>query len=741
MSVRLRQSRYSRKANLLVQVSINREVSLQRADTMYGLGAFLYVIFLAIGWILMVYTLNFYYLAYHSRNNIRHERKRRQRVDLPTTLPIVTIQLPMYNEKYVVRRLIDAVCQMDYPKDRLQIQVLDDSDDDTVDLIRSIVDEYRFKGFDIVHVRRKDRTGYKAGALKEGIKYAKGEFVAIFDADFIPQTWFLKSAIGHFYADPKLGLVQCKWGHVNENYSSLTEAQAVLLDLHFLIEQKAKSLTRLYMNFNGTAGIWRTSCINEAGGWHTSTLVEDLDLSYRVQMKGWRCLFLEDVVVDAELPVQMNAAKRQQFRWAKGSIQLALKLLSDVMLRRNIPIETKTQAFIQLTRHTINPLFLVQFLIFPMLLAMDFELYTVSWAPLISILMYVIMGPGGYLIIINKTWSGEKWREKAQQFFFLMFYSTGLSVNNTVAVFDAVFGRKNEFLRTPKFGVINKSDNWKNKEYVLPFTKTTLLEMFFAIYGCMAVFVSIFTGNSLFAPMIAIPTIGFIYVAYLSIVHSSFRKKKQTEARGYAPTITTGWRTADAGSASMTASTGAANSGAIRRTTKTLSQKLVLAGMLAFLMMGASVAYFGYQNTMYLLDKAIGFVARAETAQTPEQLAEYIKLTQEMIPPDGNPVWLFPTSKTDFALIQANLDSIVVRANIASAMDPLSDSYNIAIRDMHMSAGAIRANLLELIPYTYITVSNIILVGLWITAIIAIFAVLRKIKTTTTTAAIQCKTV
>jgi cellulose synthase/poly-beta-1,6-N-acetylglucosamine synthase-like glycosyltransferase len=741
MSVRLRQSRYSRKANLLVQVSINREVSLQRADTMYGLGAFLYVIFLAIGWILMVYTLNFYYLAYHSRNNIRHERKRRQRVDLPTTLPVVTIQLPMYNEKYVVRRLIDAVCQMDYPKDRLQIQVLDDSDDDTVDLIRSIVDEYRFKGFDIVHVRRKDRTGYKAGALKEGIKYAKGEFVAIFDADFIPPTWFLKSAIGHFYADPKLGLVQCKWGHVNENYSSLTEAQAVLLDLHFLIEQKAKSLTRLYMNFNGTAGIWRTSCINEAGGWHTSTLVEDLDLSYRVQMKGWRCLFLEDVVVDAELPVQMNAAKRQQFRWAKGSIQLALKLLSDVMLRRNIPIETKTQAFIQLTRHTINPLFLVQFLIFPMLLAMDFELYTVSWAPLISILMYVIMGPGGYLIIINKTWSGEKWREKAQQFFFLMFYSTGLSVNNTVAVFDAVFGRKNEFLRTPKFGVINKSDNWKNKEYVLPFTKTTLLEMFFAIYGCMAVFVSIFTGNSLFAPMIAIPTIGFIYVAYLSIVHSSFRKKKQTEARGYAPTITTGWRTADAGSASMTASTGAANSGAIRRTTKTLSQKLVLAGMLAFLMMGASVAYFGYQNTMYLLDKAIGFVARAETAQTPEQLAEYIKLTQEMIPPDGNPVWLFPTSKTDFALIQANLDSIVVRANIASAMDPLSDSYNIAIRDMHMSAGAIRANLLELIPYTYITVSNIILVGLWITAIIAIFAVLRKIKTTTTTAAIQCKTV
>ena len=702
---------------------------------MYGLGAFLYVIFLAIGWILMIYTLNFYYLAYYSRNNSRHERKRRQKVDLPKNLPMVTIQLPLYNEKYVVKRLIDAVCKMDYPKDKLQVQVLDDSDDDTVDLIRSIVDEYRFKGFDIVHVRRKDRTGYKAGALKEGIKHAKGEFVAIFDADFIPPLWFLKSAIGHFYADPKLGLVQCKWGHVNENYSSLTEAQAVALDLHFLIEQKAKSLTHLYMNFNGTAGIWRTSCIEEAGGWHTSTLVEDLDLSYRVQMKGWRCLFLEDVVVDAELPVQMNAAKRQQFRWAKGSIQVAVKLLSDVLFCRNIPIETKTQAFIQLTRHAMNPLFLTQFLIFPMLLAMDYELYSVYWAPLISIMMYIMMGPGGYLIIINKTWSGEKWREKAQQFFFLMFYSTGLSVNNTVAVFDAVFGRNNEFLRTPKFGIVNRSDEWKNKEYVLPFTKTTLLELFFAIYGSMAVLISIFTGNSLYAPMIAIPTIGFIYVAYLSIMHSSFKNQKQTAHHDHTPTMSTQRHSSIGRATTMSAPVENADSSSIsdnKRTIRALNQRLVVLGMLAFLTVGGAVAYFGYQNTMYLLDKAVGFVIRAETAQTPEQLAEYIKLTQDLIPAEGNPVWLFPTPKTDFGLIQANLDSIILRANIASGMDPLSESYNIAIIDLHLSAGSIRTNLLEIIPYTYITLGNIVLAASWVTAIMAIFALLKKTRKTKT---------
>jgi cellulose synthase/poly-beta-1,6-N-acetylglucosamine synthase-like glycosyltransferase len=691
---------------------------------MYGPGPFLYVIFLMIGWILMLYTLNFYYLAYQSRNNIRHAKRVRQQAELPAVFPVVTIQLPLYNEKYVAERLIDAVCKMEYPKDRLHIQVLDDSDDDTVDLIKSIVDDYRFKGFDIVHMHRKHRSGYKAGALKAGMKHAKGEFVAIFDADFIPPAWFLKRALGHFFTDKRIGLVQCKWGHVNENYSTLTAAQAVSLDLHFLVEQKAKSLTHLYMNFNGTAGIWRTSCINDAGGWHTTTLVEDLDLSYRAQMKGWRCLFLEGVEVDAELPVQMNAAKRQQFRWAKGSIQVALKLLSDVMLHRKVPIDTKAQAFIQLTRHIVNPLFLAQFLIFPMLLAMNYELYNVGVAPLISVLMYTMMGPGGYLLVISQTWNGDakKLREKAKQFFFLMFFSSGISVNNTVAVFDAVFGKKNEFLRTPKFGIVNKGDDWRHKEYVLPFTKTTLLEIFFAIYGCMAVFIALSSGNAVYAPMMAIPTIGFIYVAYLSIVHSSFRKKKAKGVQGsaYAPTIAAGKHSLGSGGTAMAAAS-------VTRT-RTVTPQVVLAGILAFLVIGAGFAYYGYNTTMYPVNQAMGFVARVQTAQTPEQLAEYVELTRDLLPERGNPVWLFPTARTDFGNIQANLGGMLMRAETTAAMVPHSEQYNVAMRDMHQSAYVIKLSLEEAVPYMYISLSNIVMAGLWVAAVISIFAVMRRAR-------------
>jgi cellulose synthase/poly-beta-1,6-N-acetylglucosamine synthase-like glycosyltransferase len=662
---------------------------------MYGPGAFLYVVFLVIAWVVLIYTLNFYYLAYQSRNNSGLRKKPLPEV-AQHALPAVTIQLPLYNEKYVARRLIDAVCKIDYPKNKLQIQVLDDSDDDTVDLIRSIVDEYRFKGFDIEQLRRTDRSGYKAGALKEGMKSAKGEFVAIFDADFIPPASFLKHLLKHF-ADPKMGFVQCKWGHINEDYSSMTQAEAVSLDIHFLVEQKAKSMSRIFLNFNGTAGVWRKSCIDDAGGWQTTTLVEDMDLSYRAQMKGWKCLFLDDYVVDAELPVQINAAKRQQFRWAKGSIQVALKLLSDIIMHRKVPVESKVQSFIHMTRHVVNPLSLAQFLIFPMLLAMNYKFYEGDWAPLMVLGMFVALGPGGYLVVINRVWK-QKWRQKALQFMFLTLFAGGLTVNNSVAVFDALFGRKNEFLRTPKFGIVKKGEDWRGKEYVLPFTKTTLLEIFFALYGVISIFAAIFSNNALYTPIIAIPTVGFAYVAYLSISHS-FGKKKKAAPHMEAP---------------------------VR---KTAGQRLLLPGVLAFLVLGAGVAYYGYYVNIYPLQMAAGYLVRAESAQTPEQLAEYARLAERSLPERGNPVWIFPTIRTDFELMRSQLDNMLVRAEMLRALSPQDEAYNAAMLDLHSAAEELEYNLDEAIPFMYISLTNIAISAGWVAVIMGVFAAVRRART------------
>ena len=356
--------------------------------------SFVFDLFILSAIIITAYTVNFYYLAFLSRTR----KESHPTIDWGT--PTITIQLPIYNEKYVAKRLVDAVCHMDYPKDKMRIMVCDDSDDDTVELLRDVVDGYKKDGYQIEHVRRGTRVGYKAGALKHAMKTTDTELVAIFDADFIPPTWFLKRAIPHF-ATSKIGLVQCRWGHVNENYSTITQVQALSIDFHFLVEQKAKSNSHLFMNFNGTAGIWRRDCIEDAGGWHTATLVEDLDLSYRAQMKGWKCLFLPDIVVDAELPAQMNGAKRQQFRWAKGSIQCAIKLLSDVALKRHVAIEAKLQAFIQLTRHIVYPLVLIQFLSLPVLLAAQVNLYVVSVLPALTIATYLAMGPGAYILVIQ----------------------------------------------------------------------------------------------------------------------------------------------------------------------------------------------------------------------------------------------------------------------------------------------------------------------------------------------------
>ncbi|HEX5358940.1 MAG TPA: cellulose synthase family protein [Candidatus Nitrosotalea sp.] len=654
------------------------------------LTGFLWNIFIWIAMIITLYTCNFYYLVVIAR------RQKKNNSITFKEIPTVTIQLPIYNEKYVASRLVNAVCALDYPKDKLCIQVLDDSTDETYDLLENLVSDYKQKGFDKQHVRRSDRKGYKAGALRNAMKFTKSDFVAIFDADFIPPTWFLKKALSYF-CTPDVGLVQCKWGHVNEKYSPLTKAQALSLDFHFLVEQKAKSNSHLFMSFNGTAGIWRRQCIEDSGGWHIATLVEDLDLSYRAQMKGWKCVFIPDIVVDAELPVQMNSAKRQQFRWAKGSIQCAVKLLGSVAIKK-LPVDTKVQAFIQLTRHIVHPLVLAQFLILPILLASKINLYIINGLPALTIIAYLAMGPVAYVMVIKQMYE-KKWRSKTISYLYLIIYSAGMSVNNTVAVFDALFGKRNEFLRTPKFGIIKNDDDWRDKAYALPFTKTTLLEIFFGVYGILGMFIAIFSGNPVFVPIIGIQAAGFLYIAYLSISHSTFKKGK---------------------------SRGRVESKAEKMANN--YYKIALAGIIALIVIGVVLAFEEYGSTIYPLDQSRGILVRIQATSDPQAISDDIKTVQQLLPKSGNPVWIFPTEDTDFGMMQQDLSTMSSTVDKISTTSPDTAAFHTGMLNVHSQAIALVFNLLDATPYMYVSVSNMLFGSIWVAVIIGIFALLKKKK-------------
>ena len=652
---------------------------------------FVFQIFLFCAIVIIGYTCNFYYLAFLS--NRRKDENYTSDIGEPT----ITIQLPIYNEKYVATRLVDAVCAQDYPKEKMRIMVLDDSDDDTVNMMHQTVLKYQSQGFDILHVRRGTREGYKAGALKHAMKSTTSDFVAIFDADFIPPEWYLKKAIPHF-TNSKIGLIQCRWGHVNENYSALTQAQALNLDFHFLVEQKAKSNSHLFMNFNGTAGIWRKECIDDAGGWHTATLVEDLDLSYRAQMKGWKCLFLPDIVVDAELPVQMNGAKRQQFRWAKGSIQCAIKLLGSILLKRKIAFDAKLQAFIQLTRHIVFPLMLIQFITLPILLASEVNLYIVSFLPAVTLATYLAMGPGAYLLVIHKMYK-KNWKAHAKALPYLLVYSIGMSVNNTVAVFDGVVGKKNEFLRTPKYGIVKNDDDWRDKAYNLPFTKTTLLELFFAVYGILGIFIAIFSNNPIFVPIIGLQAVGFFYIALISFSHTRYKRPKFSDHK-------------------ITKEEKMANN----------FYKLALVGIFAIIVIGGYMSFVGYSTDVYPIDMSVGFLDRIMASSDPQSILLDLNAIKGHLPANGNPVWIFPTDTTNFVRIQTDLDTMIISAEKITAVPTDSAAYHTGITDIRERAEVLQENLADAIPYMYVSFSNIIFSSIWIAALLAIFAVLNKKK-------------
>ncbi len=376
-------------------------------------------------------------------------------------LPRVTIQLPMYNESAVARRLIEATCRIDYPRDLLDIQVLDDSTDRTTAIVAEAVREWSERGVDIVLIHREDRSGYKAGALANGLRTARGEFILIFDADFIPPRDILMRAIHHF-TDPAVGMVQARWEHLNRDQSLLTRTQAILLDGHFVIEHAARNRSGRFMSFNGTAGIWRRRCIEDAGGWQHDTLTEDLDLSYRAQMKGWRFVFLPDTTTPAELPPDMEAFKQQQYRWAKGGAQTCRKLLPSI-LRSNLPGRIKIEAFFHLTSCTVYIyVVLLTIMLYPVVYI---KLHVFGEGPLrylldLSILLAATCSAATFYIASQRELF-RSWRDSLKYVPFLMSLGIGIALNNARAVLDGFFGSGGEFVRTPKFGVTDAQTAWR----------------------------------------------------------------------------------------------------------------------------------------------------------------------------------------------------------------------------------------------------------------------------------------
>jgi cellulose synthase/poly-beta-1,6-N-acetylglucosamine synthase-like glycosyltransferase len=468
-----------------------------------------YTVFLVV---LAVFGVHRYAMAYLF---FRHRYKLATPKGRFEELPRVTVQLPIFNELYVTDRLLEAVARLDYPRERLQIQVLDDSTDETRTIARACVDRLREQGLDIVYVHRTDRTGFKAGALDHGLKTATGELIAIFDADFIPDPAFLRRTVHHF-TDPGVGLVQTRWGHLNRSYSALTQAQAVFLDGHFLVEHVARNRSGRFFNFNGTAGIWRRQAIEDGGGWQHDTITEDLDLSFRSQLRGWRFVYLPDIVTPAELPVDMNAFKCQQHRWAKGAVQCALKLLGRV-LRSDAPGAVKREAFVHLTAN------LAYLIVIPLAILLPITVVLRSWhGPLEVVLVDLPLFGAATVSVItfyvtSQRAQGLSWWQSVKPLPLVMALGIGLAVNNGRAVVEALMGYETGFVRTPKHGVKARGESVARKRYRAAATFQPIVELALAGYMTYGIVYLWQRGMYSSIPFLVLFQLGFGYVAVVSL--------------------------------------------------------------------------------------------------------------------------------------------------------------------------------------------------------------------------------
>jgi len=465
--------------------------------------------------ILAIYGWHRYYLVYLYMKN-----KGRVPVEPPLPpegfQPRVTVQLPIYNEMYVADRLIDAVCEMTYPRELLEIQVLDDSTDETTEIAELAVRRHAARGFNISYLHRVDRRGYKAGALESGLSSASGEFIAIFDADFIPSSDFLLRTLPYFTTDDRIGMVQARWGHINHDYSLLTKIQSILLDAHFVLEHGGRNRGGCFFNFNGTAGVWRRSAIDTAGGWQHDTLTEDLDLSYRAQLLGWKFVFLPDLVAPAEVPVEMTSFKSQQHRWAKGSIQTCLKLLPRI-LRSKQPLSVKAEAFFHLSANFNYLLMtLLSVLMFPAM----YVRYNMGWTEMllidIPLFAAATLSVCNFYIVSQRELYSD-WRSRLKYLPFLMSIGIGLCVNNTRAVLEAIFGKQSEFARTPKYGIERDSDEWVGKKYHQSVGVQPIIELALGLYFTGTVFYALMNQIYGTVPFLMLFQVGFLYTGLLSI--------------------------------------------------------------------------------------------------------------------------------------------------------------------------------------------------------------------------------
>jgi cellulose synthase/poly-beta-1,6-N-acetylglucosamine synthase-like glycosyltransferase len=446
----------------------------------------------------------------------------RHRRDVPhpagklSVLPRVTVQLPLYNEVYVVERLIEAVAALDYPRDLLEIQVLDDSTDETLEVARRVIARYRDRGYDIHHLPRQDRAGFKAGALQAGLAAAGGEFLLIFDADFVPHPDILRESLPHF-ADPCIGMVQARWEHLNRDFSLLTRIQSIFLDGHFVIEHTARYRSGRFFNFNGTAGIWRRRCLEQVGGWQADTLTEDLDVSYRAQLAGWKFVYLKDLVVPAELPVDMNGFKSQQHRWTKGSIQTSKKLLPAIF-RSAFPLKVKIEAFFHLTNNFSYVLvFLLALLIVPAIVVRE----RIGWQKVAVIDFPLFFGATFSFIafyISSQKEIGRDWKPTLKCMPFLMSLGIGLCLNNLHAVLEALLNRRTDFTRTPKYRIEGGHGEWRDKKYRARGNFSLAGEVLLALYFFGALVFAVTENYWVGVPFLLIFFNGFAYTASLSFL-------------------------------------------------------------------------------------------------------------------------------------------------------------------------------------------------------------------------------